>query len=385
MQGGATHDHMEILTVGKELVSPGVTIGASGPMTKEEFVRICARCFGLAEANWKHATARALGRQWNTVWCYAAGRRAIPQAVAEELRHLDRLMEQAIAKLDGKNPEQRRRHLLAILDERRSIPSSRSVAVTSVGPVRPTIIAAAGGQAAQQYRAFLAAFRNPATRRGCRLRVERFFRWSEARELSLDSIDAFDVVFYTEELRQSVSPTSVGVHLSNVRRLFRHLKNAGVIDENPFDDFAPEGGAPPGPIAAVEWQAVVDAAEASLIGDDLRQFGLIEGAQPVNKDLCEKILALGEARGIKPDPAAAENFVAALLGGEGTPGPDPETQGSSVADLPAGMTIDEAIAIVDAKLAEHDRYVIAIEDGYLVQGLAEPPEAVSNVPSEEKQ
>ena len=35
------------------------------------------------------------------------------------------------------------------------------------------------------------------------------------------------------------------------------------------------------------------------------------------------------------------------------------------------MTLDEALADLDARIAEHDRYVIHLKDGYLVSYLPE--------------
>jgi hypothetical protein len=46
-----------------------------------------------------------------------------------------------------------------------------------------------------------------------------------------------------------------------------------------------------------------------------------------------------------------------------------------IADLPEGMSQDEALAMIEERIAEHDRYVIHLEDGYLVRRLA--PEASS--------
>jgi transposase-like protein len=46
-------------------------------------------------------------------------------------------------------------------------------------------------------------------------------------------------------------------------------------------------------------------------------------------------------------------------------------EGTDVDDLPPGMTLDEAIDEVNARIAEHDRYLIWMEDGYLVRRLPE--------------
>ncbi len=48
-------------------------------------------------------------------------------------------------------------------------------------------------------------------------------------------------------------------------------------------------------------------------------------------------------------------------------------EGSAVDGLPPGMTPDQALALIEARIAEHDRYVISCEDGYLVRSWPEPP------------
>jgi hypothetical protein len=48
--------------------------------------------------------------------------------------------------------------------------------------------------------------------------------------------------------------------------------------------------------------------------------------------------------------------------------------GATVTDLPAEMTFDEALTNVCARIAEHDRYVVEMVDGYLTSRLAEPDE-----------
>jgi hypothetical protein len=195
----------------------------------------------------------------------------------------------------------------------------------------PAIIADAGEQAIEHYRAFFAVFGNPATRRAYQVQAERFLRWAEARELSLTGIRAFDAIFYADELERSHSASTVAVYWSILSRLFRHLKSAGVVADDPFDLSLPAGELPAESPEAVEWQAVVDAAEVTLTVDSLRQYGLIEGGGPINQRLCETILALGKERGISPAAGAWEKFVAALSGGEATPEPDPATAAATAA------------------------------------------------------
>jgi hypothetical protein len=53
-----------------------------------------------------------------------------------------------------------------------------------------------------------------------------------------------------------------------------------------------------------------------------------------------------------------------------------QAEGAAVDDLPPGMTPDEAVATLDARLAEHDRYMIALKDGYLAYHWPETGESV---------
>jgi hypothetical protein len=196
----------------------------------------------------------------------------------------------------------------------------------------PALIAAAGEHAVEQYQAFLAYFGNPATRRAYQVQAERFFRWAEGKELTLAGIYAFDAAFYVEELKQSrLGSTSVSLYRSQVARLFRHLEATGVIIENPFDQSAANRPLPAKSESAAAWQAAVDAAELSLILDSLGQYGLLDGLQPVNQRLCEKVLALGKARGITPAADIWDRFVASLTASEEIPGPDPNIEAVAAA------------------------------------------------------
>src|SRR5262249_41518409 len=48
-----------------------------------------------------------------------------------------------------------------------------------------------------------------------------------------------------------------------------------------------------------------------------------------------------------------------------------QAEGTAVEDLPAGMTLEEALANVEAHLAEFDRYLYTLEDGCLIRQHAE--------------
>jgi hypothetical protein len=92
-------------------------------MSPADFERIGKRFFPASGQQWKHSVARALERSWNTIWCYASGRRAIPPDVAEEVREWDRMLNEAIATLEAETPEQKLQRLLRFLDERQAVPT----------------------------------------------------------------------------------------------------------------------------------------------------------------------------------------------------------------------------------------------------------------------
>lgn len=54
------------------------------------------------------------------------------------------------------------------------------------------------------------------------------------------------------------------------------------------------------PQTEAEWQAAADAAEFLLLIDSARQYGLITGAEGVNADRCQELLARAAERGIFP-------------------------------------------------------------------------------------
>jgi hypothetical protein len=47
-----------------------------------------------------------------------------------------------------------------------------------------------------------------------------------------------------------------------------------------------------------------------------------------------------------------------------------QAEGIPLPGLPEGMSLDEALSTIEARIADHDRYVIHLEDGYLVQRLS---------------
>lgn len=58
-----------------------------------------------------------------------------------------------------------------------------------------------------------------------------------------------------------------------------------------------------------EWQAAADSAEALLLLDSARQYGLLTGGPKVNVDRAQEILDAAAKLGITPRPDAAERFV----------------------------------------------------------------------------
>lgn len=70
----------------------------------------------------------------------------------------------------------RREHAVLRESGTRPMPNGRMKATTDSVPVG---IAPAGERAVHQYRAFLAAIRNPETRRTVQVATERLFRWAE--------------------------------------------------------------------------------------------------------------------------------------------------------------------------------------------------------------
>jgi hypothetical protein len=60
------------------------------------------------------------------------------------------------------------------------------------------------------------------------------------------------------------------------------------------------------PQSSAEWQAAVDAAEACLLLESARQYGLVTGGPGINVQRCEDLLSRGEQRGIRPEAAGVD-------------------------------------------------------------------------------
>lgn len=63
----------------------------------------------------------------------------------------------------------------------------------------------------------------------------------------------------------------------------------------------------------MEWQIAVDAAEAMLLLDSARQYGLVTGGLFVDVDRCVDLLARGHAAGYVPIEAHVDAVVAAVV------------------------------------------------------------------------
>jgi hypothetical protein len=99
----------------------------------------------------------------------------------------------------------------------------------------PNIIRAAGNAALQVYRGFLD---NPnwsqGTRRIYGWQIRRFFRWAEARGLTLTMIDAAVVAEYAAEIPGTKSRQQVRMIKRLVPDLFQRLFRIGVLAHNPY-------------------------------------------------------------------------------------------------------------------------------------------------------
>ncbi len=90
----------------------------SGPtMNGEEFMRIGMRLFNEDAVQCKRRAARTFGRRWNTIRCYASGRRPIPQSIAIELRMWDRLRDRVETELAAQTPEEKLSDLYEIMEQ----------------------------------------------------------------------------------------------------------------------------------------------------------------------------------------------------------------------------------------------------------------------------
>jgi hypothetical protein len=98
----------------------------------------------------------------------------------------------------------------------------------------PNIIRAAGESAMGAYRQFVADPKwSPSTRDLYRSRAARFFRWADARGLTLQSIDTPALAAYAAEIAATKSPHEATVYLTPVRGALGHLARSGVLATDP--------------------------------------------------------------------------------------------------------------------------------------------------------
>ncbi len=126
-----------------------------------------------------------------------------------------------------------------------SLPDLRRWVRNSGQPVRsetmiPDLILAAGELAVTAYRKFLEDPKwSENSREEYRQHIRRFFRWAEARGLTLETINASDVVAYVAEIEAAASPQTAKPYVRTIRRLFEHLVREGACADNPCRSFLP--------------------------------------------------------------------------------------------------------------------------------------------------
>jgi predicted RNA-binding Zn-ribbon protein involved in translation (DUF1610 family) len=98
------------------------------------------------------------------------------------------------------------------------------------------------------------------------------------------------------------------------------------------------------------------AREALTAGDSLQQAIARKNREMTQDEVARDIIEYGEL------VAARDELIQAKADGFHAPG------------LPPGMTVDEALTDIEARIAVHDRYVITVEDGYLISQLADSDE-----------
>ena len=143
----------------------------------------------------------------------------------------------------------------------------------------PSLIAAAGEQAAWRYIDFFTAnIRNPHTRRAYARACSQFFAWCEERGLTLGTIRPIDVASYVEARQQTHSAPDVKQQLAAVRMLFDWLITGQVVPVNPAaavrgpKHVVKTGKTPV--LEGKEWRKLIDAIPTETVRD-LRDRALI--------------------------------------------------------------------------------------------------------------
>jgi len=166
-------------------------------------------------------------------------------------------------------------------DPEPNLPPPQSGALTPLPAAEliPTLIAAAGEQAAWRYVDFFTAnIRNPNTRRAYARACHKFFAWCEERGLSLATIRPYDVSSYIEARQQTHSAPDVKQQLAAIRMLFDWLITGQVVPMNPAaavrgPKHVVKTGVTP-VLEGAEWRKLLDSIPTETVRD-LRDRALI--------------------------------------------------------------------------------------------------------------
>jgi hypothetical protein len=69
------------------------------------------------------------------------------------------------------------------------------------------------------------------------------------------------------------------------------------------------------PITIAEWQEASDAAEACLLLESTRQYGLVQGGPRVNVDRCVELLDRAKRLGVRPSKRGVDRQIKAIVRG----------------------------------------------------------------------
>ncbi|WP_422927473.1 hypothetical protein [Singulisphaera sp. PoT] len=100
----------------------------------------------------------------------------------------------------------------------------------------PGLIRAAGEEAVGHYQAYLRKYA-PKTRKNYHALISRFFRWAEARKLTLAVLSRSDILTYVSEISGRLEPQSAHQYLRPVLGLFDLLADQGFVSADPFDGY----------------------------------------------------------------------------------------------------------------------------------------------------
>lgn len=122
----------------------------------------------------------------------------------------------------------------------------------------------------------------------------------------------------------------------------------------PDDELQRHTGFDMAAISSLIWRIVNAVVNERLpTGDELKQAISVRNKEMIQGDAVRSIIKYAELTGVRDRLVRARD--------EGTP----------VADLPPGMSLEEAIEKFEALIAEEDSYLISVEDGYLVRSPAD--------------